>query len=201
MAYFTLTTTAVNAIDNVTIYGNAIYEPIDVLRLITAHAKYPFSLKFSEKPVTEDAHDCLKNVLKKLDNMVLHKESVKWVAGEKKVLGELITDYKGMTQDNKYIYLDLSDDREFKYLKKDRSAMLAENRRVGEVMSFLFKNDCEFEYEGSRAILKILKDYFGHLEVSASRFYPEFRHKQVKLVVRGYEYTKVTETVEVEPIN
>lgn len=199
--YFTLTTTVDNAIDNVTIHGYAIYEPTDVLRLITAHAKYPFSLTFS-KPADEDQElICLKEFLKVLDNMVIHKEVVKWVAGEKKVLAELVTQYHEVSEDDEYIYLDLSDDREFKYLKRDRSAMIAENRRVGEVMRFLFKAGVEFEYNGSRAALKIEKTYYNHFFTSFVRFYDGGIFSKIKLTVKGYEYNKVTETVEVEPIN
>lgn len=199
--YFTLTTTSVNAIDNVTLYGWTVYEPADVLRLINAHAKYPYSLTFSHKRTEDVECLCLRQVLDALDEMVLHREVVTWVAGEKKILAELVTQYNEVSEDDKYIYLDLSDDREFKYLKRDRSAMIAENRRVGEVMSFLFKAGVEFEYNGSRAALKIEKTYYNHFFTSFARFYDGGIFNKIKLTVKGYEYIKVTETVEVEPIN
>jgi hypothetical protein len=199
--YFTLTTTVDNAIDNVTLHGYAIYEPTDVLRLITAHAKYPFSLTFA-KPADEDQElICLKQFLRALDEMVLHKEVVKWVPGEKKVLAELVTQYHEVSEDDEYIYLDLSDGREFKYLKRDRTAMLAENRRVGEVMSFLLKAGVEFEYDGSRAALKIEKIYYNQFFTSFVRFYDGGVFSKIKLTVKGHEYIEVIETVEVEPIN
>jgi len=199
--YFTLTTTVINAIDNVTIHGYAIYEPTDVLRLITAHARYPFTLTFSNKRSEELECHCLKESLNLLDNMVLHKEVVEHVPGDRKVLGELITEYKEGSQDAKYIYLDLSDDREFKDLKRDRSAMVAENRRVGKVIQFLFKLGVEFEYDGSRAKLKIQKDYFEHIDTKFSRVYNARVYKECKLVVTGYEYHEVTKIVEVKPLN
>jgi len=155
--YFTFTTTAINAIDNMTIYGRSIYSPCDVARLISAHAKYPYSLQFHSAPVAE-SHMALKNVLDKLDTMTLHKREIT----EKEVFDRydsIIMNPAAAYAEDGYYHIDFSGG-EFKKLSKDRSAMVAENRRVYECMMFLWSHECEFEYEGSRAKLRIpIKHY------------------------------------------
>lgn len=160
--YFTLTTSVVNGIDNVTIYGRSIYSPMDVLRLISAHAKYPYTLTFQDKPVSEPKP--LKTVLNILDEMVIHKK----VVNHKEVFDgydKLIMNPTAAYKEDGYYHLDFSGG-EFKKLSKDRTAMLEENRKVYEVMSFLFKHGCEFEYEGSRAKLRIPINHYSNRHIT-----------------------------------
>lgn len=196
--YFTFTTTAINAIDNMTIYGRSIYSPCDVMRLISAHAKYPYSLQFHSAPVAE-SHMALKNVLDRLDAMVLHKREIT----QKEVFDRydsIIMNPTAAYEENGYYHIDLSSEQEFKKLSKDRSAMIAENRRVYECMDFLYKHDCEFEYEGSRAKLRIpIKHYANrHLIYYQNNF--TFCGVETKLECGVYHTVKSETIVEIETL-
>lgn len=156
--YFTLTTTVENGIDNVTINGRAVYSVCDVARLISAHAKYPYSLTFHKFAGPDSVN--LKTVLDKLDEMVIHKRKVTY----KEVFDHcdrIVIEGADYYEEKGYLFVDMSGG-EFKSLSKDRTAMLAENRRVYELMEFLFKHNCEFEYAGSRAKIKIPIHHFSN---------------------------------------
>lgn len=152
--YFVVSTTVANAIDNITIYGMSDLEKIDVVRLISAHHKYPYSLEFINKDDVPDiycAHP-LNRFLEVFEGIVLHSVSKVYTDiidgwDEIKVDGQSVEDSDG------YKHIDLSYG-DFKSVSKSRTAMLKENRCVGEVMSFLFEHNIEFEYDGSRAKLK-----------------------------------------------
>lgn len=150
--YFTITTTVEKAIDNVTINGRSIYSEADTLTLIKSHCKYPVIVKFY-KERHEDDLESLKATLDKLDHMVLHAKKVSY----KEVFDHydvIMLDRAEYYEENGWFFVDLSGG-DFKAMSKDRTAMLAENRRVYELMSFLFRHGCEFEYAGSRAKIKI----------------------------------------------
>lgn len=150
--YFTITTAVEKAIDNVTINGRSIYSEADTLTLIKSHCKYPVIVKFY-KERHEDDLESLKATLDKLDTMVLHAKKVIY----KETFDHydvIMLDRAEYYEENGWFFVDLSGG-DFKALSKDRTAMLAENRRVYELMSFLFKHGCEFEYAGSRAKIKI----------------------------------------------
>lgn len=203
--YFTLTTTSINAIDNVTIHGCAIYEPTDILRLITAHAKYPFSLTFSCKKTEGAGIIGLKGVLDALDKMVLHKKEVvyKEIYDHTASLPVMCTT---AYEEDGYWHIDLSG-KDFKKLCVDRTAMLDENERVGKVMSFLFKYNCEFEYEGSRAKLRIPIHDLSNRNLSirgSNKYYripTKYLTKEIILECKVYYTLKEEKVVEVKPIN
>ena len=164
--YFILTTVAENAFDNVTLMGRSIYSQEDTLSLLKAHCKYPVIVTFhNERPAEELAP--LKTVLDRLDTVVLH---------QKKVVHQEIYDgweqfkmdknHTKISNDADYYYIDLSWG-DFKRVKCDRTAMLQENRNVYEAMSFLFKHGCEFEYDGSRAKLRIPRRHFCNRNLTA----------------------------------
>lgn len=187
--YFTLTTTVENGIDNVTINGRAIYSVCDVTRLISAHAKYPYSLTF-HKIGGPDAEN-LKAVLDKLDEMVIHKRKVTY----KEVFDHYDNLYLDVDyyEEDGWLYVDLSR-QDFKSLSKDRTAMLAENRRVYELMEFLFKHNCEFEYAGSRAKIKIPIHHFSNRHLIRPYMGP------AKFTCGVYNTVKEEEIVEAETL-
>lgn len=193
--YFTLTTDVFEGIDNVTIYGRSIYSPIDVVRLISAHAKYPYTLTFQDKPVSEPKP--LKTVLNMLDEMVLHKKAISY----KEIFDrydKLIMNPTAAYAEGGYYHLDFSGG-EFKKLSKDRTAMLEENRKVYEVMSFLFKHGCEFEYEGSRAKLRIpIKHYSNRHLIYYMNNWVNHSYLETPIECGVYHIEKVEEIVEVE---
>lgn len=164
--YFTITTAVEKAIDNVTINGRSIYSEADTLTLIKSHCKYPVIVKFY-KERHEDDLESLKATLDKLDTLVFHRKKViyKDVYDGWEHLSFIPTE---MSRDANYYYIDLSGG-DFKYLKCDRTAMLKENRVVYEVMSFLFHHDCEFEYDGSRAKLRIPRNHYSNRNLSVGR--------------------------------
>jgi hypothetical protein len=109
-------------------------------------------VKFYKERHEEDL-ESLKATLDKLDTMVLHAKKVIY----KETFDHydvIMLDRAEYYEENGWFFVDLSGG-DFKALSKDRTAMLAENRRVYELMSFLFKHSCEFEYAGSRAKIKI----------------------------------------------
>lgn len=164
--YFTITTAVKNAFDNVAIKGRSIYSEADTLTLIRSHCKYPVIVKFYEERHDEDL-ECLKAILDKLDTLVFHRKNVihRDVYDGWEHLAFIPTE---MDRDAIYYYIDLSGG-EFKNLKCDRTAMLQENRRVYEVMSFLFKHGCEFEYDGSRAKLRIPRNSYSNRNLSVGK--------------------------------
>lgn len=203
--YFTLTTTAANAIDNVTIYGWSVYDPTDVLRLINAHAKYPYSLTFSYERTEGVESLCLKQVLDALDEMVLHQKEVIYKDIYDHTAGLSVMCTTAYEEDG-YWHIDLSG-KEFKKLCVDRTAMLDENERVGRVMSFLFKHNCEFEYEGSRAKLRIPIHDLSNRNLSihgSNKYYripTKYLTKEIVLECDVYSVLKEEKVVEVKPIN
>lgn len=196
--YFTISTGAIKAIDNVTIYGQSVYAPTDIMRLISAHAKYPYVLTFHTKKVSKE-HMGLKRVLDTLDNMVLHEKRITYNDVFDRY-DSIIMNPTAAYESDGYYHLDFSGG-EFKNLKIDRTAMLAENRRVYEAMEFLFKHDCEFEYEGSRAKLRIPIKHFSNRHL----IYYKNNHirgwkLETKLECGVYHTVKTEEIVEVETL-
>ena len=190
--FFIIKTVAAKAIDNVTIYGKSIYSNDDTMRLIKAHCKYPVVVEFPPKilrPEEGKSYSGLKTVLDMLDAVVLHEKKTTYT--------EVFDGYEQLdikptelSRDKEYCYLDLTGG-DFKRLKCDRTAMLAENRAVYEVMSFLFKHGCEFEYDGSRAKLRIPLKHF------CNRYLTIWRDH---LTVHSHHVEKHEEIVEVETI-
>lgn len=184
--YFTITTAVEKAIDNVIFDGRSIYSKEDTLTLIKAHCKYPVIVEFHKERHAVDLEG-LKTVLDRLDEVVLHKKETiyKDVYDGYESLDIKPTEYD---YDGYNYHLDFSGG-EFKRLKCDRTAMLDENRRVYEVMSFLFKHGCEFEYDGSRAKLKIPRNHFcnRNLTVGRTRLTVHTHHSE-----RHEEITEIT---------
>lgn len=172
ITYFILKTVAAKAIDNVTIYGQSIYSNDDTMNLIKAHCKYPVVVEFPPKRQgkEEDKHYYgLKAVLDMLDAVVLHeKKTVHQEIYDGMEQLKLDMNHTKMSSDADYHYIDLTWG-DFKRVKCDRTAMLQENRNVYEVMSFLFKHGCEFEYDGSRAKLRIPRKHFCNRNLTVFR--------------------------------
>ena len=166
ITYFTIITAVEKAIDNVTIKGHSIYSEADTLTLIKSHCKYPVIVEFHKKRHQDDFVG-LKATLDRLDTLVFHRKNVihRDVYDGWEHLAFIPTE---MSRDVVYYYIDLSGG-DFKELKCDRTAMLQENRRVYEVMSFLFKHGCEFEYDGSRAKLRIPRNSYSNRNLSVGR--------------------------------
>lgn len=167
--YFVISTDVKSALDNVTVYGMSDLEKTDIMRLLSAHLKYSGSIMFIDK-LSIPEYDCaypLNKVLSMLDNMILHREEVvkKYTFNVADSL-KCSSHYVHITHESGHYIIDLSyPDLDFKELSRDRSAMIAENRRVGEIMRFLFKNDIDFEYCGSRAKIKIPEDWRNDLRL------------------------------------
>lgn len=165
--YFIIKTVAAKAIDNVTITGDSIYSEQDTLSLIKNHCKYPTEVTFYEK--IQDESNCLKTVINLLDKIVLHqKKTVHQEIYDGMEQLKLDMNHTKMSSDADYHYIDLSWG-DFKRVKCDRTAMLQENKNVYEVMSFLFKHGCEFEYDGSRAKLRIPRKHFCNRNLTVFR--------------------------------
>ena len=118
--YFTINTDVNNAIDNVHYYGWSKLEPNDVVRLLGAHLKYSGGFQFINKDDIPEGTYALElpSILKKLDNMILHREVVHTyhMVDHIDVLQfDSSALYDG---DDGYYYLDLTKDS-FKELSKD----------------------------------------------------------------------------------
>ena len=159
MNYFNIFTNVKNAINNISFYGYSELEKTDISRLLGAHLKYSGGYQFIDKEDIPEAYggaNPLKNILSALDNLVLYKDIIETteVFDHEDTLwfDKLYT--IAVSDALEYYHIDLSGG-DFKSLSRDRTAMLAENKRIGEAMKFLLEHGCEFEYDGSRAKLKI----------------------------------------------
>ena len=186
--YFILTTVAEKAFDNVTLMGRSIYSQEDTLSLLKAHCKYPVIVTFHNESPAESLAP-LKTVLDCLDKVVLHAKKVVYKE-EFDHYDAIMLERAEYYEEKGWFFVDLSGG-DFKALSKDRTAMLAENRRVYELMSFLFKHGCEFEYAGSRAKIKIPIHHFSNRHLIRPYMGP------AKFECGVYNVTKTEEIVEI----
>lgn len=207
MNYFNIFTNAKNAINNINLYGYSELEKTDISRLLGAHLKYSGGYQFINKEDIPEAYggaNSLKNILTALDNLVLYKDVTETteVFDHEDTLwfDKLYT--IAVSDALEYYHIDLSGG-DFKSLSKDRTAMLAENKRVGAAMKFLLEHGCEFEYDGSRAKLRMPVNHPAnkHLHVG-SKLTPEYWDNS-KTFLRYDMYKTVTEkkTVAIPKLN
>ena len=104
--------------------------------------------------------------------------------------------------DGEIYYINLSE-CEFKTLCKDRTAMIAENKRVGNVMKFLLDHGCEFSYCGSRAILKMPVNHPAnkHLHIGSQISKEHSEDNRTFFRYDNYQTKIETETVAIPKIN
>lgn len=199
--YFNVFTDNTNAINNVSLYGFSELEKVDICRLLGAHLKYSGGYKFISKEDIPEAYggaNPLKSILTALDNLTLYRDTVIYnrELSHKDYLYFDKLYHISVDEDYKYYHIDLSAG-DFKELCKDRTAMIEENRRVGEAMKFLLAHNCEFEYDGSRAKLKIpYENQFLHV---GSQFGESSNRTFIRYDV--YKVTTETKTVAIPKNN
>ena len=159
--YFCVYTDSSIAINNVKFYGYSNLERVDISRLLGAHLKYSGGYKFISKDEIPESFShplSLKNILIGLDNLTLYRRIVHYTQ-KADVYKELCFDkVYNWVLDGDYYHINMSH-AEFKSLCKDRTEMIAENEAIGKLMTFLFNQGYEFEYDGTRAKLKIPANY------------------------------------------
>ena len=207
MNYFNIFTDAKNAINNISLYGYSEFEKADICRLLGAHLKYSGGYKFINKEDIPEAYggaNPLRKILLALDDLTLYRDTVVY---NRKLVNEdyLYFDklYNISVDDGfKYYHIDLSAG-DFKDLCKNKAAMIAENKRVGDAMKFLLEHNCEFEYDGSRAKLKMPFEHPAnmHLHVGSQISKEHPADNRTFLKYDNYVTTIETKTVAIPKIN